>query len=204
MSDKIKEMIEEIEAMKEKLGEEIAQHEKHISYEIQNGYIRFEKEVLDRQHENMKNLLAWFRGIPLLHFLSSPIIYAMVIPAILFDVILFLYQQIIFRIYKFEFIKRSDYIIFDRQYLGYLNPIEKINCMYCSYFNGLMQYASGIASRTELYFCPIKHAKKIAYEHDFYDEYLSYGDEEEYQKKLETLRKRYQKGRIICDILEFC
>jgi len=190
MNDKIKEMIEEIEAMKVKLGEEIAQQEKDITYEIQNGYVRFEKEVLDKQKENMKNLLAWFRDIPLLHLLTSPLIYAMVIPAILFDVILFLYQQIIFRIYKFEFVKRSDYVIFDRQYLGYLNCFEKLNCMYCSYFNGLMHYASAIASRTELYFCPIKHAKKIAYEHEYYDEFFRYGEEDKYQKKLEALRKK--------------
>ncbi len=46
MSDKIKEIIEEIEAMKVKLEEEISQQEKDITYEIQNGYVRFEKEVL--------------------------------------------------------------------------------------------------------------------------------------------------------------
>jgi len=193
MNDKIKEIIEEIEAMKVKLGEEIAQQEKDISYEIQNGYVRFEKEVLDKQKKNMKNLFDWFRDIPLLHLLASPLVYAMIIPAILFDIILFVYQQVIFRIFKFKFIKRSDYIIFDRQYLGYLNSIEKLNCMYCSYFNGLMQYASAIASRTELYFCPIKHAKKVAYQHEYYDEFFSYGDEDKYQKKLEALRKKSQK-----------
>jgi len=193
MSDKIKEMIEEIEAMKVKLGEEIAQQEKDISYEIQNGYVRFEKDVLDKQKENMKNLLAWFREIPLLHLLTSPLIYGMIIPAILLDVILFFYQQIIFRIYKFESLKRSDYIIFDRQYLGYLNSIEKFNCMYCSYFNGLMHYASAIASRTELYFCPIRHAKKVAYQHEYYDELFEYGLGNDYQEKLKSLRKKSEK-----------
>jgi len=193
MSDKIKEMIEEIEAMKVKLGEEIAQQEKDISYEIQNGYVRFEKDVLDKQKENMKNLLAWFREIPLLHLLTSPLIYGMIIPAILLDVILFFYQQIIFRIYKFESLKRSDYIIFDRQYLGYLNSIEKFNCMYCSYFNGLMHYASAIASRTELYFCPIKHAKKVAYKHEYYDELFEYGVGNDYQEKLKSLRKKSER-----------
>ena len=193
MSDKIKEMIDEIEALKLKLGEEIAQHEKDISYEIQNGYVRFEEEVLNKQKENMKNLLAWFRDIPLLHLLVSPLVYGMLIPAILFDIILFIYQQVIFRIFKFKFIKRSDYILFDRQYLGYLNSIEKLNCLYCSYFNGLMQYAAAIAGRTELYFCPIKHAKKVAYKHEYYDAFFRYGEEDEYQKKLEALRKEFQK-----------
>ena len=195
MNNKIKELLDEIETMKLKLLEELAEHEKHISYEIQNGYVRFEKEVIKRQKENMKNLLAWFRDIPLLHLFASPVIYIMIIPAICLDVILFFYQQIIFRIFKFKFIQRSDYIRFDRQYLGYLNLIEKLNCMYCAYFNGLMQYASAIAGRTELYFCPIKHAKKIAYEHKYYKDFLHYGDEEEYQKKLEELRKKFEKGK---------
>jgi len=193
MNNKIKEMIEEIEAMKLKLTEEIAQQESHINYEIKNGYVTFEKEVLAKQKENMKNLLTWFGEVPLLHFLAAPIIYGMVIPTILLDVILFIYQQIVFRIFKFEFLKRSDYIVFDRHYLGYLNPVEKLNCLYCSYVNGLMQYASAIAGRTELFFCPIKHAKKIAYEHRYYDKYLAYGNGEDYQKKLKALRKNSQK-----------
>ena len=193
MSDKIKEIIAEIEAMKVKLGEEISQQESHISYEIHNGYVKFEKDVLEKQKENMKNLFAWFGEVSLLQFLAAPVIYGMVIPAILFDVLIFIYQQVVFRIFKFEFLKRSDYIVFDRHYLGYLNPIEKLNCVYCSYINGLMQYASAIASRTEFYFCPIKHAKKIAYKHEFYDDFLVYGDENDYQKKLQALRDTLEK-----------
>ncbi|MBT8343423.1 MAG: hypothetical protein KJO45_01760 [Sulfurovum sp.] len=189
MNSKIREIIEEIDAMKVKLSEEIDKQESHISYEIKNGYVTFEKEILTKQRENMQNLLSWFREVPLLHLLSSPVIYAMIIPAILLDIILFVFQQVIFRIYKFKFIKRSDYMIFDHHYLGYLNPIEKLNCLYCSYFNGLMLYASAIAGRTELYFCPIKHAKKIVSQHKYYEMFLSYGDEEEYQEKLKELRK---------------
>ncbi len=189
MNDKIREIVEEIEAMKLKLSEELAEQESHISYEIQNGYVKFEKDVLQKQKENMKNLLAWFREVPLLHFLTAPLIYGMVIPAILLDVLIFIYQQVVFRVFKFKLIKRSDYIVFDRHYLGYLNPVEKLNCVYCSYMNGLMQYVSAIASRTEFYFCPIKHAKKVAYDHDYYKDYLVYGDEDDYQKKLKELRK---------------
>ncbi len=193
MSDRIREMIEEIEAMKVKLGEEIAQEEKDISYEIQNGYVKFEKEVFDRQKENMKHLLAWFSEIPFLHLLSSPLVYAMIIPALFLDIMLFIYQKVVSRVFHLEFNKRNDYIVFDRQYLGYLNVIEKFNCLYCSYFNGLMQYASSIASRTELFFCPIRHAKKIAYRHEYYDAYLIYGDGEKYQEELKELRKKFQK-----------
>ena len=193
MNDKIRELIEEIDTKKLTHAAEIDKQESHISYEIKNGYVTFEKEVLAKQRENMKNLLSWFMEVPLLHFLTAPLIYAMVIPAILFDVLLFVYPHIAFRVFKFEFIKRSDYMHFDHHYLGYLNIIEKLNCLYCSYFNGLMLYGSAIAGRTELFFCPIKHAKKVVSQHKFYEEFLSYGDEVEYQKKLKELRKNSQK-----------
>ena len=194
MNDKIRGIVEEIETMKLKLADEIAQQESHISYEIQNGYVKFEKEVLEKQKENMKNLLTWFGEVPFLHFLAAPIIYGMIIPVVLFDLALYVYQELVFRVFKFKFIKRSDYIHFDHHYLGYLNPIEKLNCLYCSYVNGLMLYASSIAGRTELYFCPIKHAKKVASEHMFYENFLSYGDEKEYQEKLKELRENSQKS----------
>ena len=193
MNDKIREIIEEIEEMKLKLAQEIALQESHISYELQNGYVRFEEKVINKQRENMKNLLTWFREVPLLHFLSAPIIYGMIILAVFLDITLFIYQQTVFRIFNFKFIKRSDYIVFDHHYLGYLNPIEKLNCLYCSYFNGLVLYTSAIAGRTELYFCPIKHAKKVISQHQFYEEFLSYGDDKEYQQKLKELRESFKK-----------
>ena len=189
MSDEIRTIIADIEAMKVKLGEEIAKQEEHVSYEIKNGYISFEKEVLEKQKGNMKSLWRWFAETPFLHLLSSPIVYMMIFPAILLDIMLFIYTIVVSKVFKFDFHSRSNYVVFDRQYLGYLNIMEKINCMYCSYFNGVMAYASSIASRTELYFCPIKHAKKVAYKHEFYDMFLSYG-EDKYQEKLKKLREK--------------
>ena len=189
MSDRIKEMIEEIETMKKKLGEEITRQEEYVNYEVRNGYIKFEKEIFDSQKQNMMHLWDWFREIPLLQLLSAPVVYMMIVPAIVLDIMLFIYGYVVSRVFKIKFGKRSDYIVFDRQYLGYLNVVEKLNCLYCAYFNGLMQYASSIAARTEFYFCPIKHVKKIAYKHEFYHTFLPYGNGNEYQKKLKDLRK---------------
>ncbi len=189
MNENIKEMIEEIETMKKKLGEEITRQEENVNYEISNGYIKFEKEMFNSQKQNMMHLWDWFREIPLQQLLSAPVVYMMIIPAVVLDIMLFVYHNVVSRVFKIKFRKRSDYVVFDRQYLGYLNVVEKLNCLYCAYFNGVMQYASSIAGRTELYFCPIKHAKKIAYKHEFYHTFLPYGDGNEYQKTLKELRK---------------
>jgi len=192
MSDRIKEMMVEMEDLRQKLKEEIGKQEKTIDYKIRNGRVRFEADVLLEQKENMKHLLAWFSEIPFIQLLTAPVIYAMLLPALLLDLMLFVYTRVVSRVFKITFVQRKDYIVFDRQYLGYLNIVEKLNCLYCSYFNGLMQYSAAVAGRTELYFCPIKHAKKIAYDHNYYDTFFTYGDGNEYPKRLEKLREEVQ------------
>ena len=189
MNETMTKIVAEIDSLEERLTQEIEKYEKEINTNLKNGRIKFEKEIIDKQKESMKNLFTYFKEIPFLHLITSPIIYAMIIPAFILDIVLFIYQHTIFRIYKFQRIKRSDYIVFDRQFLAYLNTIEKLNCIYCSYFNGLMAYALEIAARTELYFCPIKHSKKTAYKHSQYKRFLEYGESKTYQTKLKELRE---------------
>jgi hypothetical protein len=69
----------------------------------------------------------------------------MLIPAFFLDICIFVYQNTAMRLYKIPLVKRNDYIVFDRGQLAYLNLIQKIDCIYCSYFNGLMQYSVEIA-----------------------------------------------------------
>lgn len=192
MSSKIKNLIEEIETLKKQLSEEISAKEEGIAYEIKQGRIHFSDEVLRNQRTKITHFFQYLKEAPLLHILSAPVVYMMIIPAVILDLMLYLYVLVIFPIYKFPEIKRGDYIIFDRQYLGYLNFIEKLNCVYCSYFNGLMNYTAAVAGRSELYFCPIKHAKKIAYTHEHYYDFLPYADAESYHDKLEECHKKAQ------------
>ena len=79
-------------------------------------------------------------------------------------------------------------IVFDRQQLDYLNFIEKFHCSYCAYGNGLMAYVSEIVGRTEEYFCPIKHARKVLGNHSRYARFLGYGEAADYQSRLEAYR----------------
>lgn len=60
--------------------------------------------------------------------------------------------------------------------------------MYCTYGNGLLAYATEILARTEQYFCPIKHARKLLGRHAHYAKFLTFGDATDYQAKLEQLR----------------
>jgi hypothetical protein len=66
--------------------------------------------------------------------------------------------------------------------------LEKFNCMYCGYANGVASYFREVAARTEQYWCPIKHARRIVAAHDRYPGFFEYGDSENYRLGLERLR----------------
>lgn len=118
---------------------------------------------------------------------SSPLIYGCVIPFLLVDVSVSLYHWICFPIYGIPKVRRDDYIIYDRGHLAYLNTIEKVGCVYCSYVNGLIAMIKEIAARTEQHFCPIKHSRTPAQTHSRYAKFLPYGDPRAYREKSDAV-----------------
>lgn len=81
---------------------------------------------------------------------------------------------------------------FDRTDLPYLNFIEKFNCFYCSYGNGVAAYVREVAAKTEQYWCPMKHARRIKSTHGRYARFFEYGDAESFWQGLERLHRQYE------------
>jgi hypothetical protein len=193
MTQAIDDLIRQIKELQEELEVEFKKKREEFEFIIEEKRVRFAEEVA-RQQRRLK--IGWFRYLikarPL-NVLTAPVIYAGFIPFFLLDLFLWLYQSICFPVYGIPKAKRSDYLIFDREDLPYLNVIEKFNCFYCSYGNGLMAYGREIAARTEQYWCPIKHARRIKAAHDHYPRFFEYGDAESWQKGLERLRRHYPK-----------
>jgi hypothetical protein len=123
--------------------------------------------------------------------LSSPLIYACVLPFLMLDASISLYQLVCFPIYGIPKVRRKDYLIFDRGRLAYLNTIEKVGCIYCSYANGLLALTTEIAARTEQYFCPIKHAHRLVQMHSRYAKFLPYGDARAYSEQSDAVARAY-------------
>jgi hypothetical protein len=118
-------------------------------------------------------------------------IYVGVIPFGLLDLFLAIYQGICFPVYGIPKVRRADYIVFDRGRLKYLNLLERLNCIYCSYANGLFPYATEVAARTEQHWCPIKHAARQRAPHSRYARFFDYGDAQRYRDHVETLRNDF-------------
>ena len=107
------------------------------------------------------------------------------------DLFLTAFQAVCFPVYGIPKVKREEYIVLDRIYLAYLNPIEKMNCLYCGYFNGVAAYVREIGARTEQYWCPIKNARKQKAVHSRYKNFIHYGDAKTYRAKLGEIRKDF-------------
>jgi hypothetical protein len=189
---RIEEIIREIKRLDNELLAEIEKKEAEFFYKIKGKKIYFEEEARRYQREFVVRISTYLRNASLLHILTVPFIWACIVPAALLDLAVFVYQGVCFRVYKIPKVQRSDYIVIDRHNLSYLNAIEKINCMYCGYFNGLIAYVQEIAARTEQYWCPIKHARKVAAMHSRYHKFLEYGDCKDYQQRLKELRQNFQ------------
>lgn len=181
---KIDELITKIKALESELESELHQEYEKFTCEI----TKKREEILASYRHDREGLLRYLATTPILHLLSAPVIYAVLIPAFVLDIFVSLYQWICFPIYKIAKVKRSDYIIVDRHRLGYLNIIEKLNCLYCSYFNGLMGYISEIAARTEQYWCPIRHASRMKSIHSRYQKFFEYGESTRFRQESEKLR----------------
>jgi hypothetical protein len=143
-------------------------------------------------HRKLK-VSSWnhLRATPLLVILSSPLIYACVLPFMMLDAAVAIYQLVCFPIYGIPKVRRKDYLVFDRGRLAYLNTIEKVGCIYCSYANGLLALVTEIAARTEQHFCPIKHARRLAKMHSRYANFLPYGDARAYREQSAALANAY-------------
>ena len=191
MPHQIDELILKIKALEEELEAEFAKKRADFKFVMGEKRVRFAEEVARQQRLLRTGSLRYIIDIPLLNILVAPVIYAGIVPFLVMDLFLFIYQSVCFSVYGIPKVRRSDYLVYDRADLPYLNFIEKTGCLYCSYANGMAGYVREITARTEQYFCPIKHARRIRDAHDRYPRFFEYGDAESYIKGLERLRKEY-------------
>jgi hypothetical protein len=184
----IDELVTKIKALEEELETQLHQEYEQLSCEISKKH----SKIYASYQKDREGLLHYWAKSPFLHLVSVPFIWSLLIPAVILDLFVTVYQGVCFPIYKITKVKRREYILIDRHHLGYLNAIEKLNCLYCSYFNGLMGYVTEIAARTEQYWCPIAHAKRVKSLHSHYHVFFQYGDSKGYRQGLDKLRKRLQ------------
>ena len=190
--NRLQELVEQIRKLEKELYAELQKKEEEFFYRVKGRKVYFEEATRQYHKTLVLRLRTYLREAPLLNILTAPFIWACLPPALFLDLVVSVFHSICFRVYGIPLVKRSEYIVIDRQSLTYLNIIEKINCVYCGYFNGLIGYVQEIAARTEQYWCPIKHARKTASLHSRYRKFLEYGDAEGFRRRLGEIRHDFQ------------
>jgi hypothetical protein len=188
MDERITQLVAQMATLEDELRTALHERESRIFFQIKGKRVEFERSVRDAHRKLKMNFFRWLVTNRPQNLITGPIIYGMAAPMLLLDLLVTLYQWTCFPIYGIRRVRRSDYFVYDRHHLGFLNFIEKFHCAYCEYGNGLMAYMTEILARTEEYFCPIKHARKVLGTHARYRNFLSYGDPENYAAKLEAYR----------------
>lgn len=192
MDNRIDEIAAQIKTLQDELMDELRKKQDEFFYTIEDKKAKFEEQVVKEGKAKVISSLKYLSSFPVLAVFTIPFIWSMMIPALLVDIFVTIYQSVCFPIYKIPKVKRSDYVVIDRYNLFYLDKVEKINCWYCEYFNGVIGYTREIAARTEQFWCPIKHSKPQIDMHSRYEKFFDFGDYVTYRKELEKRRSDFK------------
>ena len=187
MTPSLQELLARIHALEDEVEKEYANLRDEFARQREALAGRF----LELQRKQKIGLWRYLIGSRWSVVLTAPIIYAGWPMFALLDLFISVYQAVCFPIYRIPKVPRSEFMVFDRTDLPYLNIIEKFNCFYCSYGNGVLAYAREVAARTEQYWCPIKHARRVRDAHPRYPQFFEHGDAEAFRQGLERLRQQY-------------
>ena len=202
MSDQVLHLINKIGALEAELEVEFAKNGCDFQFNSENGRINFEPEMLRLHKEQKTSLLHYILNARPLAVLSSPFVYGLIVPLVFLDLSVSIFQAVCFPAFGIQKVRRNDYLVFDHRYLGYLNTLEKLNCAYCSYANGIIAFFREVAGRAEQHWCPIKHARRILAAHPHYSEFADYGDAEAYRQLLTGAENKVgldQPAQFQCD-----
>ena len=184
-------LTQRIKTLEKELEAALDEKERAFQFRWSKGKVTFEEAVLAQQRKLKSSLARYVLDSRFLAILTAPVIYFGIVPFLFVDLFLVVYQAICFPVYGIPKVKRSDHFIFDRGRLKYLNLVERINCIYCSYGNGLFAYATEISGRTEQQWCPIKHASRLRTPHSRYRHFLDYGNARQYRDQIDIVRNDF-------------
>jgi hypothetical protein len=191
MDDKLTTLLAKIRQLEQELVAEIHGKEAQFGYEVHDRKVRFQEAVEKRHRELARKMARYLREAKFFSIISAPVIWCCVFPVLFMHLVANFYQFICFPIYGIPKVRRRDYVVMDRGHLFYLNPMERFNCGYCEYVNGVIAYVQEIAGRTEQYWCPIKHALGLKTRHSRYQRFLDYGDGEAWRQRFEEVRRNF-------------
>ncbi len=188
MNPRIQELLNRIRQIEEELELEVLRRRQELHADFSHRRVMFARDIVEQQRRFKTGLLTYVLHAQWRHMLSVPFVYAVIVPLVLLDLFVSLYQLVCFPLYRIARVRRRDYFLYDRSHLAYLNALERFNCRYCAYATGLIAYCREVIGRTEQYWCPIKHARRVLQAHEHYHGFVDFGNAAAFRKELANLR----------------
>jgi hypothetical protein len=192
MSHRLEQLMEEIQELEGIVAEKILHSAGKLPFELKDGRAVFDADIRRQQRMQMQTIRRYLLDSKAMTVLTAPVIYSLLFPIALLDLLVTFFQWVCFPIYRIPRVLRREYIVIDRHQLAYLNLIEKFNCVYCGYANGVLTFTREVASRTEQYWCPIKHSRRVKGCHARQCLFCQFGDAEGYRRELDEIRNRFK------------
>jgi len=190
MDDAVAGLLRQLQEIEVEIERRFEERKAELAYTVAGRRVEFERAVAQEHRRIKQGIVEYLRTSPWPTLLTSPFIYAMIVPIAFLDLSVTIYQLICFSVWGIPRARRRNFIIIDRHKLAYLNGIEKLNCVYCEYANGVIAFTREVAARTEQYWCPIRHATRPHGTHERVREFLDYGDAEGWRTKLSEIRAK--------------
>jgi hypothetical protein len=129
MSDDVQDLIDRLREIEDALESQFEARRKIFHYELKKKKAVFEASIVAQHREIKTGVLRFLKNAPILSLLTAPFIYGLIVPLVFLDLNVILFQWICFPVWGLSPVRRSDYLVIDRQYPAYLNGIQKLNCV---------------------------------------------------------------------------
>lgn len=114
MPTQLEVLLNKMKELENELVDELQKQQEEFAYEITKRRVYFEENVIIRHKKYAKQLFSYIVDAKINNILSTPFIWAFIVPVALMDLTISLYQAICFPIYGIPKVRRQDYIVFDR------------------------------------------------------------------------------------------
>ncbi len=100
MNEQIEQILKKISYLEKKLQDELRKEDKLFDFTFEGKKVCFNKELLKEQQKHLEDIFTYLKNAPILYIITSPIIYGLIIPALILDITVTIYQAINFRVYN--------------------------------------------------------------------------------------------------------
>ena len=119
MTEKLDDILQRIHDLQRDLDKHIDAQREKFRFQLRRGRVVFDREIKSRHRELKIRLSAYVKQARWPVVVTAPVIYSLIIPLVLLDIFVTIYQFTCFPAYGIPRVRRPDYMAIDRHHLAY-------------------------------------------------------------------------------------